>query len=111
MKGAACCALHRKNIMRISAHLLIVLGVLLFVSSTPTFAHAGSTPSMAASLETPTRSRGSLSVGRFNSVLGLGAMTAYGVRRNNRTLMIGGTIASSWHTKNGAAAALGCVRR
>lgn len=45
--------------------------------------------SMAASLETPTRSRGSLSVGRFNWVLGLGAMTAYGVRRNNRTLMIG----------------------
>jgi hypothetical protein len=36
-----------------------------------------------------------LSVGRFNSVLGLGAMTAYGIRRDNRTLMIGGAIATA----------------
>jgi uncharacterized membrane protein YidH (DUF202 family) len=82
--------------MKIFTCLLVaVLGVLLLASGAPVLAQDGSTPDMAASVETPTRSRGSLSVGRFNSVLGLGAMTAFGIRHDNRTLIIGGAIATA----------------
>lgn len=81
--------------MKFFTRLLAALGVLLLASSVPVFAQAGSTPDTATEDEVPTHSRGSLSVGRFNSVLGLGAMTAYGIRRDNRTLMIGGAIATA----------------
>ena len=70
-------------------------GVLLLALIAPAIAQAGSTPGPKTSLEMPPKSRGSLSVGRFNSVLGLGAMTAYGLRRDNRTLMIGGGVATA----------------
>jgi uncharacterized membrane protein YidH (DUF202 family) len=81
--------------MKLVTRLLFALGVLLLASSASVFAQDGSTPDAADGLEVTTSSRGSLSVGRFNSVLGLGAMTAYGIRRDNRTLMIGGAIATA----------------
>lgn len=43
----------------------------------------------------PSASRPGLSEGRFNAMLGLGAMTAYGFKRNNKTLMIGGAAATA----------------
>lgn len=62
------------------------------------FAQTGSTPAAANPDATPRSSgssRGSVSVGRLNSVLGLGTMTAYGFRRDNRTLMVGGAVATA----------------
>ena len=48
-----------------------------------------------ASESASTQNTNSLSAGRFNSVLGFGAMTAYGLKRDNKTMVTGGVAASA----------------